>query len=162
MMKEKGTSLVPTLMAGEYVAGRATVRHYPPEIAAKAAAALAARSAAFKRALDAGVKIAFGTDSGVSPHGLNAQEFALLAQNGMDDVFGLFLIDPELTWSSRHVDAEAFWRMQGIEPKKYRDLTSKAASMISSDDSLGQGLTDELAYVEFHSAPDFFFALARS
>jgi imidazolonepropionase-like amidohydrolase len=54
-------------MAGEYVAGRATVRHYPPEIAAKAAAALAARSAAFKRALDAGVKIAFGTDSGVSP-----------------------------------------------------------------------------------------------
>jgi len=83
MMKEKGTYLVPTLMAGEYVAGRATVRHYPPEIAAKAAAAVAARSAAFKRALDAGVKIAFGTDSGVSPHGLNAQEFALLVQNGM-------------------------------------------------------------------------------
>jgi imidazolonepropionase-like amidohydrolase len=83
MMKEKGTYLVPTLMAGEYAAGRATVRHYPPEIAAKAAAAVAARSAAFKRALDAGVKIAFGTDSGVSPHGLNAQEFALLAQNGM-------------------------------------------------------------------------------
>ena len=39
MMKENGTYLVPTLMAGEYVAGRATVRHYPPEIAAKAAAA---------------------------------------------------------------------------------------------------------------------------
>ena len=89
MMKEKGTSLVPTLMAGEYVAGRATVRHYPPEIAAKAAAAVAARSAAFKRALDAGVKIAFGTDSGVSPHGLNAQEFALLAQNGMSTAAAL-------------------------------------------------------------------------
>jgi len=83
MMKEKGTYLVPTLMAGEYVAGRAAVRHYPPEITAKANAAVAARSAAFKRALDAGVKIAFGTDSGVSPHGLNAQEFALLVQNGM-------------------------------------------------------------------------------
>ena len=83
MMKEKGTYLVPTLLAGEYVAGKAAVRHYPPEIAAKANAAVAARSAAFKRALDAGVKIAFGTDSGVSPHGLNAQEFALLVQNGM-------------------------------------------------------------------------------
>jgi imidazolonepropionase-like amidohydrolase len=83
MMKEKGTYLVPTLMAGEYVAGRATVRHYPPEITAKANAAVAARSAAFKRAVDAGVRIAFGTDSGVSPHGRNAQEFALLAQNGM-------------------------------------------------------------------------------
>jgi imidazolonepropionase-like amidohydrolase len=83
LMKEKGTYLVPTLMAGEYVAGKAAVRHYPPEITAKANAAVAARSAAFKRALDAGVKIAFGTDSGVSPHGLNAQEFALLVQNGM-------------------------------------------------------------------------------
>jgi len=89
MMKEKGTYLVPTLMAGEYAAGRATVRHYPPEIAAKASAAVAARSAAFKRALDAGVKIAFGTDSGVSPHGLNAQEFALLAQNGMSTAAAL-------------------------------------------------------------------------
>jgi len=89
MMKEKGTYLVPTLMAGEYAAGRATVRHYPPEIAAKAAAAVAARSAAFKRALDAGVKIAFGTDSGVSPHGLNAQEFALLVQNGMSTAAAL-------------------------------------------------------------------------
>jgi imidazolonepropionase-like amidohydrolase len=82
-MKEHGTYLVPTLMAGEYVAGKATVRHYPPEIARKAQAAVAARSAAFERALKAGVKIAFGTDSGVSPHGLNAQEFGLLVKNGM-------------------------------------------------------------------------------
>jgi imidazolonepropionase-like amidohydrolase len=83
MMKERGTYLVPTLMAGEYVSGKAATRHYPPEIVAKANAAVAARSAAFKRALDAGVRIAFGTDSAVSPHGLNAQEFALLVQNGM-------------------------------------------------------------------------------
>src|SRR3954464_4752146 len=83
MMKERGTYLVPTLMAGEYVAGKASDRQYPPEIAAKARAAVAARSGAFKRALDAGVKIAFGTDSAVSPHGRNAQEFALLVSDGM-------------------------------------------------------------------------------
>jgi imidazolonepropionase-like amidohydrolase len=83
MMKERGTFLVPTLMAAEYVAGQAAVRHYPPEIVSKARAALAARSGAFKRALDAGVKIAFGTDSAVSPHGRNAEEFALLVSNGM-------------------------------------------------------------------------------
>ena len=83
MMKERGTYLVPTLMAGEYVAGQAAVRHYPPEIATKARAALAARSDAFKRALAAGVRIAFGTDSAVSPHGRNAAEFALLVKNGM-------------------------------------------------------------------------------
>lgn len=83
MMKERGTYLVPTLMAGEYVAGKAAARHYPPEIAAKAQAAVAARSAMFRRALQMGVKIAFGTDSAVSPHGLNAQEFGLMVSLGM-------------------------------------------------------------------------------
>jgi imidazolonepropionase-like amidohydrolase len=92
MMKERGTFLVPTLMAGEYVAGKASDRQYPPEIAAKARAAVAARSAAFKRALQAGVKIAFGTDSAVSPHGRNAQEFALLVSNGMTPAAALHTI----------------------------------------------------------------------
>ena len=83
MMKQRGTWLVPTLLAGEYVAGKATVRQYPPEIAEKARQAVAARSASFKRALALGVKVAFGTDSAVSPHGLNARELALLVEHGM-------------------------------------------------------------------------------
>jgi imidazolonepropionase-like amidohydrolase len=83
MMKERGTWLVPTLLAGEYASGRVVPRHYPPEIMAKAAAAVAQRSAMFRRALAIGVKIAFGTDSAVSPHGLNAKEFALLVDHGM-------------------------------------------------------------------------------
>jgi imidazolonepropionase-like amidohydrolase len=83
MMKEKGTWLVPTLLAGEYASGRVVPRSYPPEIAAKAKAAVDARSATFRRALAAGVLIAFGTDSGVSPHGRNALEFALLVDHGM-------------------------------------------------------------------------------
>jgi len=83
MMKERGTYLVPTLMAGEYAGGRKATRKYPPEIAAKALQALDGRSAAFKRAAGAGVKIAFGTDSGVSPHGHNAEEFALLVEHGL-------------------------------------------------------------------------------
>jgi imidazolonepropionase-like amidohydrolase len=83
MMKEKGTYLVPTLMAGEYAGGRRATRQYPPEIAAKAKAALEARSASFKKALSMGVKIAFGTDTGVSPHGRNAEEYALMVEHGM-------------------------------------------------------------------------------
>ncbi|HLX07340.1 MAG TPA: amidohydrolase family protein [Thermoanaerobaculia bacterium] len=83
MMKERGTYLVPTLLAGEYASGRVVPRHYPPEIAAKAAAAVAQRSAMFRNALKIGVKIAFGTDSAVSPHGLNAKEFALMVDHGM-------------------------------------------------------------------------------
>jgi imidazolonepropionase-like amidohydrolase len=83
MMKERGTYLVPTLMAGEYIAGPKSKRQYPPEIAAKAKAAAEARSAAIRRAVKAGVKIAFGTDSAVSPHGRNAEEFALLVDHGL-------------------------------------------------------------------------------
>src|SRR4029078_12450582 len=83
MMKERGTYLVPTLMAGEYAGGRKATRQYPPEIAAKAKAALEGRSASFKRALALGVKVAFGTDSAVSPHGRNAEEYALLVEHGM-------------------------------------------------------------------------------
>ena len=82
MMKERGTYLVPTLMAGEYI-GPKSKRQYPPEIAAKARAAVEARSAAVRRAVKAGVKIAFGTDSAVSPHGRNAEEFALLVDHGL-------------------------------------------------------------------------------
>ena len=57
----------------------APTRHYPPEIAAKAAAAARAHGAALRKAVQmGGLRIALGTDSGVSAHGLNAQEFALL------------------------------------------------------------------------------------
>lgn len=83
LMKERGTWLVPTLLAGEYVAGKAVVRQYPPEIAAKAKAAVAVRADMFRKAVKMGVKIAFGTDSAVSPHGVNAQEFALMVDLGM-------------------------------------------------------------------------------
>ena len=80
MMKAKGTYLVPTALAVEYTGRRP--RAYPPEIAAKAKAAADSHSAALKRAVAAGVKIAFGTDSAVSPHGKNAEEFGLLVQWG--------------------------------------------------------------------------------
>jgi len=83
LMKTKGTYLVPTLVAGEYAGGRKAKRQYPPEIAAKAKAALGARSVSFKSALRLGVKIAFGTDAGVGPHGKNAEEYGLMVEHGM-------------------------------------------------------------------------------
>ena len=89
LMHEKGTYLVPTLMAAEYAGGRKATRKYPPEIASKALQALDGRTSAFKRAVGAGVKIAFGTDSGVSPHGRNAEEFALLVEHGLSPAAAL-------------------------------------------------------------------------
>jgi imidazolonepropionase-like amidohydrolase len=81
LMKERGTYFVPTLMAAEYSARRA--RRFPPEIQVKAQAAAAAHGNAVRSAIRAGVKIAFGTDSAVSPHGLNAMEFGYLVDHGM-------------------------------------------------------------------------------
>ncbi len=81
LMKEKGTFLVPTCLAGQWTGGK--TEKFPPAIAAKAKAALLAHDEMFRRAVESGVKIAFGTDSGVSPHGLNAQEFGLMVARGM-------------------------------------------------------------------------------
>ncbi len=81
LMKTKGVYRVPTLLAGEWTGAKADT--FPPAIAEKARAALQARSQMFRNALKAGVRIGFGTDSAVSPHGLNAREFALLVSLGM-------------------------------------------------------------------------------
>ena len=83
LMKERGTYLVPTLMAGESVSGKAGSRQFPPEIAAKGRAAGDAVSQMIAKAIQKGVKIALGTDSAVTPHGANAREFFLLVQGGM-------------------------------------------------------------------------------
>ncbi|HEV7505218.1 MAG TPA: amidohydrolase family protein [Thermoanaerobaculia bacterium] len=81
LMKEKGVYLVPTLFAGFWVGEKAD--HFPPAIAVKARAAAAQMQAMFQRAMKIGVKVAFGTDSAVEPHGLDAREFALMVKNGM-------------------------------------------------------------------------------
>jgi imidazolonepropionase-like amidohydrolase len=89
MMRQKGTWLVPTLLIGEYAVGRKAKQRFPPEIQAKAQAAIAARSASFRNALRIGVKVAFGTDSALSPHGHNAEEYALMVEHGMSPAAAL-------------------------------------------------------------------------
>ncbi|MEY2547253.1 MAG: hypothetical protein QOG48_2370 [Verrucomicrobiota bacterium] len=81
MMKTKGTFLVPTLMATEWIMGK--IDNYPPALQAKAKAAGAARSEMFRNAVKLGVKIGLGTDSAVFPHGMNAKEFKLMVDLGM-------------------------------------------------------------------------------
>ncbi|HEX3527815.1 MAG TPA: amidohydrolase family protein [Thermoanaerobaculia bacterium] len=81
LMKEKGVYLVPTIFAGVWVGEKAD--RFPPPIAVKARAAAAQMQAMFQRATKIGVKVAFGTDSAVEPHGLDAREFALMVKNGM-------------------------------------------------------------------------------
>jgi len=83
LMKEHGTFLVPTLLAGETVEAAAKSGSLPEFAVQKALAVRPKMTDSFRRAAAAGVKIAFGTDSAVSPHGKNAREFALMVQGGM-------------------------------------------------------------------------------
>ncbi|MBI5761396.1 MAG: amidohydrolase family protein [Planctomycetales bacterium] len=84
LMKKKGTYWVPTNLAGEWVAEKSKEPGYFPEIVRPKAAAIGpVIRTTFAKAYAAGVKIAFGTDTGVSPHGQNAREFELMVAGGM-------------------------------------------------------------------------------
>ncbi len=84
LMKAHGTFYVPTMLAGKFVGEKALVDGYFPEVVRPKAAAIGPVILdTFAKAHKAGVKIAFGTDSGVSAHGDNAQEFELMVNGGM-------------------------------------------------------------------------------
>jgi len=84
MMKARGTVWNPTLAASWWLDQQIEKgRYLPPPIVAKARAAIASIHATFRKGLDKGVTIGFGTDAGVYPHGLNAVEFGLMVKLGM-------------------------------------------------------------------------------
>jgi len=104
LMKQKGTFLTPTLLATEYIMSQITA--YPAAVQVKAKAAADARSEMFRNAVKMGVKISFGTDAAVFPHGQNAKEFALMTGLGMAPIDALR--------SATSSDAELFGVAQKI------------------------------------------------
>ena len=86
LFKKTGAYLVPTLMAGDTVVGLAKNTNFMSEaIKAKAIRVGADMTENFINSFKAGVKIAYGTDSGVSPHGNNGREAVLMSQAGMNN-----------------------------------------------------------------------------
>ena len=84
LMKQHGTWYVPTLYAGRFVAEKARVDGYFPEVVRPKAARIGAQiQDTAVRAYRNGVKIAFGTDMGVGPHGDNAREFIYMVEAGI-------------------------------------------------------------------------------
>ena len=90
LMKSKGTYYVPTIMAGNWVAEKAKIPNFFPALVKPKAEKIGPQiESTFSAAYKAGVKIAFGTDSGVSAHGDNWQEFILMTKGGMPTAIAL-------------------------------------------------------------------------
>src|SRR3989338_2481131 len=116
MMKERGVFLVPDLYNHEVIlAGRA--RGYPEEFIEKERAAGESQRRVFRRALELGVRIAYGTDAAVIPHGDNARQFAVYVAHGMSPLAALRSATPAaaelLGWADR---------VGSLEPGKLADL----------------------------------------
>jgi imidazolonepropionase-like amidohydrolase len=87
LMKEKNAYLVATITAGKQVAEKAKIKGYFPDVVTPKALEIGPQiQDTFGRAYKRGVPIAFGTDAGVYPHGLNALEFGYMVEAGMPEV----------------------------------------------------------------------------
>ncbi|WP_425482549.1 amidohydrolase family protein [Fulvivirga aurantia] len=84
LMKKMGTYYVPTISAGKYVAEKAKIDGYYPALVVPKALEIGPQiQNTFAQAYKAGVKIAFGTDAAVFPHGENGKEFRFMVEAGM-------------------------------------------------------------------------------
>ena len=87
LFKETGAYLVPTLLAGKTVATLAVEADFmAPEVREKAIRVGNDMAGNFAKAHKAGVNVAYGTDSGISPHGTNAEEAVLMVEAGMSEM----------------------------------------------------------------------------
>jgi len=86
MMLDGGNALIPTLVAPHWVIRHAEAGKMPKYAIDKARAVIADHSASVRMAIESGVKLAFGTDTGVGPHGSNGEEFLLMRDLGMEPI----------------------------------------------------------------------------
>lgn len=120
LFNETGAYLVPTLLAGVYLLEEMEVNdQIPPPVLDKINQVVPEMKQAFQRALAGGVNIAFGTDSGVSPHGTNAREFEIMVEYGMEPVMA---IRSATVMTSRLIDREH--DLGTIEAGKIADIVA--------------------------------------
>lgn len=126
LFRQTGAYLVPTMLAFDSVIRQGRAGERPPASVAKAEEVATSVKDSHRRAVKAGVKIAFGTDSGVGPHGINGEEFALMTQVGMS---------PAAVIRSATVDAAALLgradRIGRIAPGMDADLIAVAGDPLT-------------------------------
>jgi len=118
LFKAHGTYLVPTVIAGETVAAQSAIPgHFHPSVQEKAAMIGPLMLDMLRRAHQGGVRIAFGTDSGVSDHGLNAKEFEYMVEAGMSPLEAILAATRD---AADLLDASD--RIGSVQPGRYADL----------------------------------------
>jgi imidazolonepropionase-like amidohydrolase len=116
-MKKNGTYLVPTLYLADWFLDNAERLHVPPEMVAKGREVMPAARKHVAHAFASGVKVAFGTDAAVYPHGLNAHEFAVMVKLGLSPLQSIQSATINaadlLGWSDK---------IGAVEPGKWADI----------------------------------------
>jgi imidazolonepropionase-like amidohydrolase len=126
-MKERGTYYVPTISAGRFVAEKSKIDGYFPAVVRPKAAAIGPKiQDTFARAWKAGVKIAFGTDQGVAPHGDNGLEFVYMVGGGMP---AMAAIKSATIETARLLGMEQ--DLGTVEPGKIADLVAVAGDPLA-------------------------------
>jgi imidazolonepropionase-like amidohydrolase len=132
LFKQTGAYLVPTLLPGHKVP--ATMEGNPfftEAIKAKARAASAGSKANFGKAYKGGVRIAFGTDTGVTKHGANAEEFAVMIAAGMSEMDAIY----SATVAAAQL-IEMSDKLGTIEPGKFADIIAVDSSPLDDISAL--------------------------
>jgi len=126
LMKERGTYLVADIYNGDYIATVGREQKWPEEYLRKNDETTEAQRQGFRKAVAAGVKIAYGTDSGVYPHGWNAKQLPYMVRYGMTPMAAI--------QSATIVAAQLMgWegRVGSIAPGKYADIIAVAGDAMA-------------------------------
>ena len=134
LMKQYGTYLVPTIVAGKSAADSAKIPGYYPPVVAKKASEIGPRiQNTFAKAYKAGVKIAFGTDAGVYAHGKNWKEFVYMTEAGMPAIEAI----QSATWNAADLmGTQAI--LGSIEKNKLADIIAVDGDPMTNIEVMGK------------------------
>ena len=131
LMAEHGTFLVADVWMGDWSIEQGEREGWSPDVMRKLRETTDVQREGFAKAVEAGVRIAFGTDSGTYPHGMNAKQFASMVTYGMTPM--------EAIRSATVVAAELLgWRdrVGALEPGRFADLIAVEGDVMNDVDLL--------------------------
>jgi imidazolonepropionase-like amidohydrolase len=131
LMAEHGTYLVADIWFGDWIEEQGRAQGWSPNVLRKNEETTEAQREGFAKCVKAGVKLAFGTDSGGYPHGMNAKQFAYMVRYGMTPMASV--------QSATIVAAELMgWddRVGSIEPGKLADIIAVQGDALEDVDRL--------------------------